>query len=84
MSIDGKQYGVPTGAHRGNVLWFNSGALTKAGVSAPGAGYTFEQFFDDADAVGWRLDARFSTWEMHSPAHDDGFVVAVFTAVAPR
>ncbi|NHC30941.1 class I SAM-dependent methyltransferase [Dermacoccus nishinomiyaensis] len=49
-----------------------------------GRGYTFEQFFDDADAVGWRLDARFSTWEMHSPAHDDGFVVAVFTAVAPR
>ena len=49
-----------------------------------GRGYTFEQFFDDADAVGWRLEARFSTWEMHSPAHDDGFVVAVFTAVAPR
>lgn len=51
MSIDGKQYGVPTGAHRGNVLWFNSAALTKAGVTAPGAGYTFEQFVADLDKV---------------------------------
>ena len=32
---DGKPYGVPTGAHRSNVLWFNIDLLEKAGVTPP-------------------------------------------------
>ena len=34
---DGKPYGVPTGAHRSNVLWFNTAVLQKAGVTPPSA-----------------------------------------------
>ncbi|GAA0904045.1 ABC transporter substrate-binding protein [Streptomyces thermoalcalitolerans] len=33
MSRDGKVYGVLTGVHRGNVLWFNKKVLAEAGVS---------------------------------------------------
>ncbi len=43
----GKQWGVPTGAHRGNNLWFNVHALQKAGIATPGQGYTAEQFVAD-------------------------------------
>jgi glucose/mannose transport system substrate-binding protein len=48
---DGKPYGVPTGAHRSNVLWFNTGALQKAGVSPPTSGYTVRAFLDDLEKV---------------------------------
>lgn len=47
----GKQWGVPTGAHRGNVLWFNLNVLRKAGVTAPGPGYTAEAFSSDLAKV---------------------------------
>src|SRR5919107_1669972 len=40
----GKPYGVPTGAHRSNVLWFNTGVLAKAGVTPPSSGYTLPAF----------------------------------------
>jgi glucose/mannose transport system substrate-binding protein len=46
-----KQWGVPTGAHRGNVLWFNQNVLRKAGVPAPGPGYTAEAFSSDLAKV---------------------------------
>ena len=39
LTVDGKQYGVPTSAHRGNVLFFNQALLAKAGVAEPGADY---------------------------------------------
>lgn len=45
LTIDGKQYGVPTSAHRGNMLFFNPALLAKAGVATPVAPYpaaTFE------------------------------------------
>jgi glucose/mannose transport system substrate-binding protein len=45
LTIDGKQYGVPTSAHRGNMLFFNSALLARAGVATPVAPYppaTFE------------------------------------------
>ena len=32
-----KPYGIPTGAHRSNVLWYNFELLKKAGVSPPTA-----------------------------------------------
>ena len=48
---NGKPYGVPTGAHRSNVLWFNSGVLTKAGVDLPTRGYTLSAFVDDLRKV---------------------------------
>jgi glucose/mannose transport system substrate-binding protein len=35
---DGKPYGVPTGAHRSNVLWYNIALLKKAGVTPPSSG----------------------------------------------
>jgi glucose/mannose transport system substrate-binding protein len=43
----GKPYGVPTGAHRSNVLWFNPAALTKAGVTPPAPGYPLATFLTD-------------------------------------
>ncbi|WP_199255266.1 ABC transporter substrate-binding protein [Mycolicibacterium mengxianglii] len=46
-----KQWGVPTGSHRGNVLWFNMNVLRDAGVAAPGPGYTTEAFIGDLDKV---------------------------------
>ena len=42
-----KAWGVPTGSHRGNVLWFNQRVLREAGVAVPGAGYTAEAFGND-------------------------------------
>lgn len=47
MSSGGKIYGVSTGAHRGNVLWFNKGLLAQAGVAEPTASYTTAQFLTD-------------------------------------
>jgi glucose/mannose transport system substrate-binding protein len=50
-TYQGKQWGVPTGSHRGNVLWFNLNALREAGVAVPGAGYTTEAFSSDLAKV---------------------------------
>src|ERR1700712_540982 len=50
-TVDGKKWGVPTGSHRGNVLWFNENVLRKAGVAAPGPGYTPEAFAGDLAKV---------------------------------
>ncbi|HZQ31250.1 MAG TPA: ABC transporter substrate-binding protein [Mycobacterium sp.] len=46
-----KQWGVPTGSHRGNVLWFNLGVLRSAGVAPPGPGYTLDAFTADLAKV---------------------------------
>jgi glucose/mannose transport system substrate-binding protein len=46
VSKDGKMYGVSTGAHRGNVLWYNKKLIDKAGIQ-PSAGYTTTQFVAD-------------------------------------
>ena len=46
-STNGKVYGVSTGAHRGNVLWFNKKLLKAAGVAEPRPGYTEDQFISD-------------------------------------
>lgn len=51
MLRDGKPYGMPTGAHRSNVLWFNLAVLEKAGVTAPSAGYSLTAFLDDLEKV---------------------------------
>lgn len=51
VTIDGKQYAVPTGAHRSNVLFFNKAVLDKAGVAAPAAGYTPAAFRADLEKV---------------------------------
>ncbi len=48
---DGRPYGVPTGAHRSNVLWFNKRVLAKAGVSPPSSGYTLAGFLADLAKV---------------------------------
>ena len=47
LTVEGKQYGVPTSAHRGNVLFYNTALLAKAGVTQPGAGYLPPTFLDD-------------------------------------
>jgi glucose/mannose transport system substrate-binding protein len=55
LTVDGRQYGVPTSSHRGNVLFFNQRVLGQAGVANPSAGYTTEQFVSDLaklDAAG--------------------------------
>ena len=46
---DGTPYGVPTGAHRSNVLWFNTQLLERAGVSPPSTGYTIDAFLGDLE-----------------------------------
>jgi glucose/mannose transport system substrate-binding protein len=51
QSKDGKVYGVATGAHRGNVLWFNKKLLAEAGVAEPGPGYSLDQFASDLEAL---------------------------------
>ncbi|HEY0346498.1 MAG TPA: ABC transporter substrate-binding protein [Solirubrobacteraceae bacterium] len=48
---DGRPYGVPTGAHRSNVLWFNTRLLERAGVSPPASGYTLGAFLADLGKV---------------------------------
>lgn len=51
LTWNGKRWGVPTGAHRQNLLWFNPAALTKAGVAPPASGYTMERFSADLAAL---------------------------------
>lgn len=51
LTISGKQYGVPTSSHRGNVLFFNLALLKKAGVSVPSTGYTVQQWIADLKKV---------------------------------
>jgi glucose/mannose transport system substrate-binding protein len=48
---DGKAYGMPTGAHRSNVLWFNIDLLKKAGVAPPTGDYTLDAFRADLRKV---------------------------------
>ena len=48
---DGRPYGVPTGAHRSNVLWFNTRLLERAGVTPPSSGYTLAAFLADLEKV---------------------------------
>jgi glucose/mannose transport system substrate-binding protein len=50
--MHGRQpYGIPTGAHRSNVLWFNRRVLAKAGVTPPSRGYTVATFLADLQKV---------------------------------
>jgi glucose/mannose transport system substrate-binding protein len=51
LNQGGKPYGVPTGAHRSNVLWFNIDVLRKAGVTAPAGDYTLASFLTDLRKV---------------------------------
>jgi glucose/mannose transport system substrate-binding protein len=48
---DGRPYGVPTGAHRSNVLWFNKRLLAQAGVNPPSRGYALAAFLADLEKV---------------------------------
>jgi glucose/mannose transport system substrate-binding protein len=41
---NGKQWGVPTGAHRGNMLWFDPALLRQADVAVPSSGYAAATF----------------------------------------
>jgi glucose/mannose transport system substrate-binding protein len=47
VSKDGKEYGVSTGAHRINMLWFNKRLLDKATVTVPAGGYTADALLTD-------------------------------------
>jgi glucose/mannose transport system substrate-binding protein len=51
QSKGAKVYGIATGAHRGNVLWFNKKLLAKAGVAEPKRGYSLDQFSTDLAAL---------------------------------
>ena len=48
---NGRPYGMPTGAHRSNVLWFNTAVLARAGVTPPSDGYRLTTFIDDLKKV---------------------------------
>jgi glucose/mannose transport system substrate-binding protein len=47
LTVGGKQYGVPTSSHRGNVLFYNSKLLDQAGVAKPESGYTVDALIAD-------------------------------------
>ncbi|GAB3837422.1 ABC transporter substrate-binding protein [Dactylosporangium cerinum] len=47
----GKPYGVPTGAHRSNMLWLNAELLHRAGVPLPSGDYTLAVFLDGLQKV---------------------------------
>jgi glucose/mannose transport system substrate-binding protein len=49
-----KEWGVPTGSHRGNNLWFNQHVLRDAGVAMPGPGYAWQTFATDLATVAAR------------------------------
>lgn len=51
VTVDGKQFGVPSGAHRSNMVWFNTGVLEKAGIKAPADGYSSDAFLADLEAL---------------------------------
>lgn len=70
---DGRPYGVPTGAHRSNVLFFNRRLLRQSGVTVPARGYTLDAFLADLAKVDAAGDApalclggrdRFTTVEL--------------------
>jgi glucose/mannose transport system substrate-binding protein len=44
---NGKRWGVPTGAHRGNMLWFDPALLRQADVAVPSSGYAAPTFAAD-------------------------------------
>jgi glucose/mannose transport system substrate-binding protein len=44
---NGKRWGVPTGAHRGNMLWFDPALLRQANVAVPSSGFTGATFAAD-------------------------------------
>jgi glucose/mannose transport system substrate-binding protein len=46
-SWNGKQWAVPTGAHRGNMLWFDPALLRQANVAVPSSGYAAATFAAD-------------------------------------
>jgi glucose/mannose transport system substrate-binding protein len=48
---DNNPYGVATGAHRSNVLWYNIELLKKAGVAPPTGDYTLAAFLNDLQEV---------------------------------
>jgi glucose/mannose transport system substrate-binding protein len=47
VTVDGKQWGVPTGSHRSNVLFYNAKLLARAGVAAPAGGYNIKTLIAD-------------------------------------
>lgn len=51
LTVGGKQYGVPTSAHRGNVLFYNRALLRRAGVAEPTASSTTTAFVNDLAAL---------------------------------
>lgn len=51
VTVSGRQYGVPSGSHRQNVLWYNPKVLGAAGVETPADGYTMAQWLKDLDTV---------------------------------
>jgi glucose/mannose transport system substrate-binding protein len=51
LTVKGKQYGMPTSSHRGNVLFYNTQLLAKAGVAKPTTGYTTKAFIADLETL---------------------------------
>jgi len=48
---NGKRWGMPTGAHRGNMLWFDPTLLRQAGLAVPSSGYAATTFAADLAKV---------------------------------
>jgi glucose/mannose transport system substrate-binding protein len=51
LTSGGKQWGVPTGVHRENMLWFNPVVLKQANVAVPSSGYTAAKFYADLEGL---------------------------------
>lgn len=50
VTLDGQQYAVPVGVHRGNTFWYNKEVLANAGVTV-GDAMTIDEFFTAAETL---------------------------------
>ncbi|MGQ0719361.1 MAG: ABC transporter substrate-binding protein [Pseudonocardiales bacterium] len=66
LTVDGEQHGMPTSAHRGNMLFYNTALLAKAGVTEPGASYLPPNFLDDLAKLT-KPASRHCAWEPRTP-----------------
>lgn len=68
VTVNGEQYAVPVGVHRGNGFWYNKEVVAAAGVTV-GETMSWDEFWAAADAV------KASGVDAISIGDKDGFVV---------
>lgn len=93
---DGERLQFDLAVCAGNVMTFLAGAERRPALErvrahmagggrfvvgfGAGRGYDFEEFLADAEATGWQVEARYSTWQLDPAGADADFLVAVLAA----